>query len=100
VLTLTVCGAVWLLGWSVPSHPARKPDFEELRFYLARLRRTRKWTLDELAARSGVARRSLSELESGDSRGSLETWFRLAEALDMEIGDIVNALYGPSRSRR
>lgn len=76
------------------------PDFEELRFYLARLRRTRRWTLDELAEHSGVGRRSLVQLESGKSRGSLETWFKLAETFDMEIGEVLATLYGPSRTRR
>ena len=83
----------------MPSATPRSPDFEELRFYLARLRRTRRWTLDELANRSGVSRRSLVELESGTSRGSVDTWFKLAEAFDIEIGALLSALYGPSRQR-
>lgn len=83
----------------MPAERARRPDFEELRFFLARLRRTNRWTLDDLAERSGVGRRSLSELESGKSRGSVETWFKIAEAFDKEIGEVLSALYGPSRSR-
>lgn len=79
-------------------HPA--PDFEELRFYLARLRRTREWTLDELAERSGVGRRSLVQLESGKSHGSVETWFKIAETFDIEIGELLSTLYGPARARR
>jgi len=85
----------------VPDHsPARTPDFEELRFYLARLRRERHLTLEQLAERSGVGRRSLVQLESGESKGTLETWFKIAEGLDMEIGAVVSALYGPGRERR
>lgn len=85
----------------MPDHsPARTPDFEELRFYLARLRRERHLTLEQLAERSGVGRRSLVQLESGESKGTLETWFKIAEGLDLEIGAVVSALYGPGRERR
>jgi len=79
---------------------ARSPDFEELRFFLARLRRERHLTLEELSERSGVGRRSIVQLESGHSKGTLETWFRLAEGLDVELGSVVSALYGPGRERR
>ena len=80
--------------------PQPEPDFEELRFALIRLRRTRQLTLDELSEKSGVARRSLVQLEGGKSKGSLETWFRLSEAFEVEIGEVLSALYGPTRSRR
>lgn len=79
--------------------PLPPPDFEELRFSLARMRRTRRWTLDELAERSGVARRSIVQLESGTSHGSVTTWYLLAEAFDIEIGEMLAAIYGPSRTR-
>lgn len=78
---------------------SRTPDFEELRFALARMRRTRKWTLDQLAERSGLGRRSIVQLEAGTSKGSLDTWFKLAEAFDVEINDLLSALYGPTRRR-
>jgi transcriptional regulator with XRE-family HTH domain len=79
--------------------PSNVPDFEELRFAAARLRRTRRWTLDQLAERSGVGRRALVQLEAGESRGSIETWFKLAEAFDMENGEMLSPLYGPMRRR-
>jgi putative transcriptional regulator len=85
----------------VPDHSGvRTPDFEELRFWLARLRRERHLTLEQLAERSGVGRRSLVQLESGKSRGTLETWFKVSEGLDVEVGTVVSALYGPGRERR
>ena len=84
----------------MPSIPtSRVPDYEELRFALARLRRTRRWTLDQLAERSGVGRRALVQLEAGESRGSIESWFKLAEAFEMEIGEMLSPLYGPTRRR-
>lgn len=81
------------------SHATRQPDFEELRFALMRLRKVNAWTLDELAERSGVGRRTLVQLESGNSNGSLETWFALAETFDMSIGEMLSPLYGPKRER-
>lgn len=63
------------------------------------MRRTRRWTLDELAERSGVGRRSIVQLESGTSKGSLDTWFKLSEAFDIEINQLLSALYGPTRRR-
>jgi len=89
------------VNWDVSSNSSpRIPDFEELRFYLARLRRTQRCTLDELAERSGVGRRSLVQLEAGESHGSVETWFKIAEAFDVEVGEILSSLYGPTRNRR
>lgn len=82
------------------SSDVRTPDFGELRFYLARLRRERRLTLEQLAEKSGLARRTLVQLESGASKGTLETWFKVAEGLDIEIGKVVSALYGPGRERR
>lgn len=82
------------------SFPIRQPDFDELRFLLIRMRKVRNWTLDELAERSGVGRRTLVQLESGKSHGSLETWFYLAEAFELEIGEVLASLYGSSRSRK
>ena len=78
--------------------PAPDPDFAELRFALARLRRERKWTLDQLAERSGVARRSIVQIESGQSNGSVATWYRLSWAFGITIGEILAPVYGPTRS--
>lgn len=79
--------------------PDRQPDFEELRFALMRLRKVNSLTLDDLAERSGVGRRTLVQLESGKSNGSIETWFALAETFDISIGEMLAPLYGPSRKR-
>lgn len=85
----------------MPDRPAiRSPDFNELRFYLARLRREQRLSQEQLAERSGVSQRSLVQLETGKSKGTLETWFKIAEGLDLEIGAVVSALYGPGRERR
>lgn len=88
---------------SVPASPVAEPDFEALRLHLAQLRHDRGWSLDELAARSGVGRSTLATLEAGRprrnprspaTRGNLETWYRLAQALDVELGSLLRPLYG------
>ncbi|WP_415081032.1 helix-turn-helix transcriptional regulator [Micropruina sp.] len=81
----------------------REPDFDALRLHLARLRHARGWSYDELAARSGVGRATIVSLESGRPRrnpgkpaseGTLRTWFRIAEAFEIEFGELVRPLYG------
>lgn len=83
--------------------PLPAPDFAALRMHLRRLRNERGWSLDELAARSGVGRSTLSSLESGKSRrnpnrpasnGTLHTWYCIARALDVDLGELLYPLYG------
>ncbi|MFF9364480.1 helix-turn-helix transcriptional regulator [Streptomyces griseoluteus] len=61
------------------------PNLTALRVALARLRGERGWTFDELAERSGLARRTLIDLEHGRTTGSLTTWHALAHAFDVPI---------------
>nr|WP_243843669.1 helix-turn-helix transcriptional regulator [Microbacterium endophyticum] len=69
---------------------------------LARLRHDRGFSFDELAARSGVGRATVVALESGKPRlardqtattGTLITWWRLANALGVDLGDLLRPLY-------
>ncbi|MBN9605013.1 MAG: helix-turn-helix transcriptional regulator [Actinomycetales bacterium] len=80
------------------SSPVRDPDIAALRLYLARLRQERGWSYNELAARSGVGRNTLVALENGKARvghnrpetnGTLLTWYRIAEAFEMSLGDLL-----------
>ncbi len=81
-----------------PSQP-REPDIAALRLRLARLRQQRGWSYSDLAAESGVGRNTLVILENGkarpgrgdlpESNGSLLTWYRIAEAFDMSIGELL-----------
>lgn len=79
-----------------------EPNIAALRLQLARLRHARGYSYDELAARSGVARSTLVYLESGASNrnpgkpatiGSLTTWYNLARALDVPIGELLAPLF-------
>ncbi|MEU0726189.1 helix-turn-helix domain-containing protein [Streptomyces sp. NPDC006140] len=69
-----------------------EPDLNALRLKLARLRAKRGWSYDELAARSGLARRTLIEIEQGRTVGSLKTWHALAHALNAPLDDLFSGL--------
>ena len=53
-------------------------------------RRQRRWTLDELAARSTVSRRLLVQIEQGDANPSLATLLKLAAALDITLTELLS----------
>jgi transcriptional regulator with XRE-family HTH domain len=82
--------------------PVPPANFEALRLQLVKLRHDSGWSYDELAARSGVGRATLVSLESGKprrnpkkaaTRGSIESWYRIARAFDVPLGDLMTALY-------
>jgi len=73
-------------------YPVREPDFEALRIELGRQRAARDWTYDELAERSGVSRRTLIAMETGTTHGRLDSWFRIAQAFDLDLGELLRKL--------
>jgi transcriptional regulator with XRE-family HTH domain len=52
-------------------------------------RARRRWTLDELAARSGVSRRLIVQIEQADANPSLATLLKLAAALGVTLTELV-----------
>src|SRR3954454_20950031 len=52
-------------------------------------RAQRRWTLDDLAARSSVSRRLLVQIERGDANPSLATLLKLAAALGITLTELV-----------
>lgn len=87
--------------------PIPEPDLAALRLHLAQLRRERGMSYDALAAAAGVGRATLVALESGKPRigpgrdpnkpatsGTLVTWYRIAVALEVDLGDLLRPLYG------
>lgn len=92
----------------VPVPPDASPDFEALRHRLSTLRAERGWTYDRLAEESGVSRATLVTIETGatrnrrpnspSSRGSLESWWRIARAFDVPLSELLDALDGPDAS--
>jgi transcriptional regulator with XRE-family HTH domain len=64
---------------------------------LVAARRTRLWSIRELAGRAGVATRTLNDIELGRTKPSLGTIRRLSEALGMdplEIDEFRQAILG------
>jgi transcriptional regulator with XRE-family HTH domain len=53
-------------------------------------RRRHGWTLDELAARSGVSRRLIVQLERGDGNPSLSTLLKLAATLGVPLTELLD----------
>ena len=79
------------------------PDFAALRLHLRRLRTERGLSYTELASRADVGRATLINLESGFTRrgksrpetvGTVETWYKIAVALNVDLGDLLRPLYG------
>ena len=53
-------------------------------------RAQRRWTLDELAARSAVSRRLLVQIEHAEANPSLATLLKLAAALDITLTELLS----------
>ena len=75
-----------------------QPNFSALRASLSRLRDERGLTYDDLAERTGLSRRAIVALATGELRngqateGKLSSWYLIARALDVPLGELVAAL--------
>ena len=54
------------------------------------LRKRRGWTLEQLSGLSGVSRSMLSQVERGAANPTLAVAFRIAQAFDVSLGDLVD----------
>jgi len=63
---------------------------------LLRLRRVRGLTLDEFAARSGISKSMLSQIERDKTNPTVGTLWRIAEALEVSINSILASTQPPS----
>lgn len=68
------------------------PNHEALRHELSRLRSEKQLTYDKLAELTGLSRTVLINLETGKTRGSLDTWHRVAHALGVPLGVLADRL--------
>ncbi len=68
------------------------PNLAALRLKLARLRAERGLTYDQLAELTGLARRTLIEIEQGRTIGTLATWHALAHALKTPVDQLLGTL--------
>jgi quercetin dioxygenase-like cupin family protein/DNA-binding XRE family transcriptional regulator len=54
-----------------------------------RLRSERSWTLNELAARSGISRRLIVQMEQAQANPSIGTLLRLADAFEVTLSEVL-----------
>ncbi|MEU0578117.1 helix-turn-helix transcriptional regulator [Streptomyces griseoincarnatus] len=72
--------------------PPPEPDPAALRHSLSHLRAQHGWSYDQLAAHSGLSRRTLIEIEQGRTIGTLATWHALAHAFGIPLGELLDPL--------
>jgi len=66
---------------------------------IRRLRLARGWSQEEFAARSGVHRTYVGSVERGERNVTVDTLERLAAALAVEIGSLIEAHPSEERTR-
>jgi transcriptional regulator with XRE-family HTH domain len=75
-------------------------ELEQVGPRLRAVRRSRGWTLDELAERAGMSTSTLSRLESGKRQASLELLLPLTRQLGIRIDDLLPVDAQDPRVRR
>lgn len=79
------------------SHGAlSEQDISALQLQMSIKRADSGLTYDALARKSGVSRRTLISIETGTSRGSLDSWMRIYNALDTDFGAFLHKLKNPT----
>jgi DNA-binding XRE family transcriptional regulator len=71
-------------------------DISALRLEMSIKRAEHGLTYDALAHKSGVSRRTIISIETGSSRGSLDSWMRICSALECDFGAFLQKLKHPS----
>ena len=74
---------------------AKVPHAEHVAAEIRRRRQQRGWTLDVGAARLGISRRSLAQLEAGDANPSLTTLLSIAEGFDISLVELLGGADKP-----
>ena len=90
---LTSTGCRGFVGCMPPTRHSAVPNFGGLRSEFRRRRSDAGLTYDALAEKTGVSRRTLISIENGQSNGSVETWYNIAGALDIDMSDLMRSLY-------
>ena len=70
----------------------KKPNFEEfshLGVTIQRLRKAAGYSLTELSGESGVAKSIISRIEKNETNPTLSTLWRLSQALNTSLGEII-----------
>ncbi|PLW83062.1 XRE family transcriptional regulator [Kineobactrum sediminis] len=72
------------------ARPAPDPAGRVLSERVTALRQSSSFTLEQLAAASGVSRSMLSQIERGQANPTLAVTFRIAKAFGLTIGELVD----------
>jgi transcriptional regulator with XRE-family HTH domain len=80
-----------------PTRHSAVPNFGALRSEFRRRRSDAGLTFDALAEKTGVSRRTLISIENGQSNGSVETWYHIAGALDIDMSELMRSLYAADK---
>lgn len=80
----------------VPAKRSSRDGLPSLGATLLRLRRARSLTLDGFAARSGISKSMLSQIERDKTNPTVGTLWRIADALDVSINSILSPAQPPS----
>ncbi len=64
-------------------------ELSRLGVVVRELRTERRWTLDHAAARLGISRRLLAQIEAGDANPSLSTLLSIAAGFDVHLTDLL-----------
>jgi transcriptional regulator with XRE-family HTH domain len=75
----------------MPSSGVPKGRPENLGRNLRRVRKSREWTQEHLAALSGVHATEVSRIEGGKRDPQVSTVAKLAVALDVSLGELLDA---------
>jgi transcriptional regulator with XRE-family HTH domain len=74
---------------AVPAQEDHKRAAVSIALAVRRLRSARSWTLDELAARSGISRRLIVQIEQAQANPSIGTLLRLADAFEVALSELL-----------
>jgi transcriptional regulator with XRE-family HTH domain len=77
--------------------PAAEPLSQLVCDRVRSLRKSKGFTLEQLASLSGVSRSMLSQIERGAANPTLGVAFRIAQAFGMSLGDLVDVPVGGGR---
>lgn len=56
---------------------------------IARLRRERKMSQEDLSAFAGIARSHLAMIETGKTKANVDTLWRISEALEIKLSELI-----------
>lgn len=77
------------------NYPTRDANLAALRLRLSQERGRRKWSYDVLAELTGLGRRTLIDLETGKSTGTVDSWYKVAQAFGMSAGEFFTLVETP-----